>query len=170
MTSKFAGNDDHDEYMAEASQDAFHKVEVIVHELIVGLQQKGDHHQPHHLYVILTAMAAAAQVAAKIMSVPQGQTDEEYAAWVEKPVDRTAILAAALLMSRCLLPTKDGIAFDFNSLNICAAIEATKQITGNPDVSVLNENMRVAAARYATPARFFDNSRDEFGDLIPTVH
>jgi len=65
---------------------------------------------------------------------------------------------------------RDGFAFDFNSQNICAAIEATKLVSNNPDVSLLNRNMRESAARFASPTHFFDNSRDEFGDLIPTVH
>ena len=169
MATKFTASDD-DTDVGEAAHDAFQKVENITYDIMRGMQENGDNQQPHHLYVVLTAMAAAAQVAAKIMSAPMDLDHEEFMEWSAKPAERTAVLAAALLMARCLLPTKDGFAFDFNSQNICAAIEATKAVSNNSDVSLLNRKMREAAARCAAPTHFFDNSRDEFGDLIPTVH
>lgn len=169
MPTKFAASDD-DTEVGVAAHEAFQKVEDITYELMRNMQERGDNQQPHHLYVVLTAMAAAAQVAAKIMSAPMDLEHDEFMEWSQRPAERTAVLAAALLMARCLLPTTDGFAFDFNAQNVCAAIEATKQVTGNTDVSLLNRKMRESAARYASPTHFFDNSRDEFGDLIPTVH
>jgi len=169
MATKFTSSDN-DDSVNETAYKGFKEIEDTVYKLILEMQERGDNDQPHHLCVVLTMMAGAAQVAAKIMSTPLDLELEEFMAWSEKPAERTAVLAAALLMTRCLLPTKDGFTFDFNPQNICAAIEATKRVSGNSDVSLLNKKMREAAAKYASPTHFFDNSRDEFGDLLPTVH
>ena len=159
-----------DESVTAVAQELFNIVEDATYTSIRGMQQKGDHQAPNHLYVILTAAAAAIQFAAKIISQPEDMTNEENKAWAEKPANRTAILTSALILSRCLLPYKDGVALDFNGANICAAVEAMKKVTGNSNVSDLNKILVEIAERHASPVHFFDNSRDQFGDLIPTVH
>lgn len=167
--TKFSSSDGKSEVGEEASA-IFNAVEDATYEVLRGMQQRGDEQQPHHLYVVLTAAAAAIQIAAKIMSSPNDKTAEEFAAWVEEPVDRTAILAAALLVSRCMLPGKQGVNFEFNPPNIKAAMDAVKKVTGNDGAAVLNQQMVVSAQKHAAPVHFFDNSRDQFGDLYPTVH
>lgn len=158
------------EKVTTAACELFHIVEDATFTSIRGMQKNGDHQAPNHLYVVLTAAAAAIQLAAKIMSAPEDKTDEEFMAWSEEPANRSAVLAAALLLSRCLLPNKDGLALDFNGTNLCAALEAVKKVTGNNDLSIFNKTMVKAAKECASPTHFFDNSHDEFGGLIPTVH
>lgn len=161
---------DGDESVGDIGGKGFQIVEEAVFELLRGLQRKGDHQQMHHLVVTLTAAAAAIQVAAKIMSAPHEKTEEEFMAWSEQPADRTAVLAAALLVSRCMLPCKEGVNIEFTPTNILAAVEAVKKVTGNDDTSVLSKQMMAAVKKFATPAHFFDNTRDSFGDLGFTVH
>ncbi len=171
MSTKFKSNDG-DESVGDAAREVFKAVEDVSFNAVKEMQDNGDHHAAHHLYVALTAAAAAVQLAAKIMCtpVPGDKTAEELVAFASEPVDRTAVLTASLLIARCLLPGGSHIAFDFDSRNINAAIEATKLVSGSSDVSVLNRKMRESASRHATPTHFFDNTRDQYGDLIPTIH
>src|SRR6267154_5374292 len=82
--TKFSSSDGKSEVGDEASA-IFNAVEDATYEVLRGMQQKGDEQQPHHLYVVLTAAAAAIQIAAKIMSAPHDKTHEEFMAWVEEP-------------------------------------------------------------------------------------
>ncbi len=148
-----------DEALSEAAQKTFNIVESLSYAALGGLQQRGDHSPPHHLFLVLTAAAAAIQIAAKIMSAPDDKSEAEFMEWVAEPAERTAVLVASLLLSRCLLPTKDGFAFEFNPININAAIAAMNKVVGKDDSSVLTKQMVEAASKYSTPAHFFDNTR-----------
>jgi hypothetical protein len=151
----------HNEDVEEAAQKAFSINEATTMAVVSELQNKGDKMAPHHLYVVLTAAAAAIQIAARIMSMPEVDdiNDPEAEVWASGPVNRNAVLAASLLLSRCLLPSEDGMTFEFNPINVRAALEATKNITGNADTSMFTQQMVKAANKFPLPGHFFDNSR-----------
>lgn len=148
-----------DENLKEIAQKTFQAVESLSYAALGGLQQHGDNNPPHHLYLALTAAAAAIQIAAKIMSAPEDKSESDFMRWAEEPAERIAILAASLLMARCLLPTKNGFQFEFNPPNVNAAIDAMNRVTGRDESSVLTKGMVKAASHYATPEHFFDNTR-----------
>lgn len=156
---KFKSEDGEEALVAENADKVFHTVEAVSMAVLTSLQHSGITAPPQHLYVILTAAAAAIQIAAKIMSMPEKDA-KDMEEWAEAPADRTAVLTAALLMTRCLLPNKEGFTFEFNPLNILAAIDAMKKITGNGDTSMLTKGMVEAAFAYTSPDHFFDNTRN----------
>jgi len=143
----------------ETAKKTFDIVENLSYAALGSLQQRGDNAPPHHLYLVLTAAAAAIQIAAKIMSAPENKTDDEFLQWAEEPAERTAVLVASLLLSRCLLPTKNGFTFEFNPMNINAAIAAMNKVVGKDSSSMLTKAMVETANKFSTPTHFFDNTR-----------
>jgi hypothetical protein len=145
--------------LAEIAGGTHNVVEKIVIQTVRLMQEHGDLSAPNHLYVCLSAAAAALEVAAKIMSVPEDLSKEELEGWSAEPATRTAILASALLLSRCVLPCNDGIVIEYSSLNIKATLDALTKITGNPDYSMLAPQLVKAADGQRSPDHFFDNTR-----------
>jgi hypothetical protein len=146
----------------DAAQKAFTINEAATMAVVSDLIDKGDQIAPHHLYVVLTAAAAAIQIAAKIMAMPDTHKGSiEADNWSEGPADRNAILAASLLLSRCLIPTQQGFTMEFNPTNIHAALAEAAKVTGNPDTSIFTKRMVDAAKKFPLPEHFFDNNRPE---------
>lgn len=127
---------------------------------VSGLKDHGNHKTPEHLYVALAAAAGAINLAAKIMTMPGHDHDEDVVnAWAEGPPDRVAVVAAALLMARCFIPMEGPHhKFEFNPINIKAALEATAKILGTKNESVFAKGMVEAANSFKCPDHFLDNS------------
>lgn len=148
-----------DDGSAEYAHRLFHQVEADTMTAVKALQASGNHEAPAHLYLMLTAAAGAMQLAAKVMTMPESLDEMED--WTQNPPSRTAILAAALLMVRCFLPESDGFTFEFNPINVRAALDATKKVSNTVDLSNMTKNMVTAANKQVSPLDFFDNSRDK---------
>jgi hypothetical protein len=152
-------NPEEHEKAALAAGQCHTLVQKMTYAVLQGLQQGGDNDPPDHVYVALMAAAGAVEIAAKIMSSPDNLSVEEFMKWAEGPVSRTAVLAASLLLARCFLPEDDGCTFEFNPINIRAAIDAMSKVTGSRDTSMLTTKMVEAADAYTSPDHFFDNTR-----------
>lgn len=127
---------------------------------------------PDHLYVATMAIAAAIQIAGKLMTMPEGdREDEKVQNWATKPLSRVGTLVACLLVARCAKPDPEdrGIDFEFGPKHILAAIKAAEQIVGHSIDSELTPAMVRAARREAEPTHLFDNSTAEVVD-IRTLH
>jgi hypothetical protein len=132
-------------------------VEDVLGASLAGMADNGNKNISQHLYVCVATAAAALQLAAKIMTMPP--TDEDVEQWNDGPVDRVAVLAASLLVSRCFIPGTDSFTIDYSPENILAAIDATEKITGKNNDAVYTPSMVKVARQYAAPAGFFDNSK-----------
>lgn len=142
-------------------------IEGIVITTVREIQASGDNQAPHHLYVCLSAAAGAISIAAKIISCPGDKiSHEELKEWAGEPATRDSILAASLLLARCAVPCNDGLVMEYSPINIRAALDAMTKVTGNPDHSMLSEQMVKAAASYSSPGHFFDNTQ---GAIIQTA-
>ena len=158
------------EDVEDAALNLFHRVEKDLMTSLGALQVGGDNNPVHHLYMSLVAAAGAIQTAARIMSVPQSKA--EFEKWMDRPLDRHTIMAAALMLSRSLIPNQTGFTFQYSPQNIKAALEATKKITGNSDTSMFTKSMVTAAYKSPSPIHIFDNSHLDAsgGDNVVTIH
>lgn len=155
-----------DDLVHETAKRIHAVTESITSAAMSGLAQQGDTSPPHHLYVMLTAACAAINAAAKIMTMPLGDHESEEARhWSQEPTDRRAIVAAAMLLARCMVPTHDGMNMEVNAANIKAALHATEKVLGVIDTTIFSENMMKAANKCSAPVNFLDNGGHEIGDL-----
>lgn len=155
-----------DDLVHETAKRIHAVTESITSAALSGMAQQGDTSPPHHLYVMLTAACAAINVAAKIMTMPLADNDSEEARrWSQEPADRRAIVAASMLLARCMIPTQDGVNMEVNAANIKAAINATEKVLGVIDTTIFTANMMNAANKCQAPVNFLDNSGHDIGDL-----
>lgn len=133
-----------------------HGVERALTEALTAMKAGGDDQTPHHLYVALLTAASAINIAAKLMSMPAEK--EEVEKWAAGGSNRSSVLAAALLLARCVIPNDTGFLVEYNPTNILAAMEAAEKITGHNNDAQFTPAMVSAARKQTAPMHFFDNS------------
>jgi hypothetical protein len=148
--------DGHDD-ACDVGGEIYNAVKDLTTQTIRIMQRHDDCCTPNHLYVCLSAAAGAIAVAAKLMSIPDIE-GEELARWADLPATREAILAAALLMTRCTVPASDGVVIEYNAANIKAALEAMAKVTGNSDYSMLAPQLVETVSKLPPTEHFFDNT------------
>jgi hypothetical protein len=162
--------DDYAEEVDRVAGQIYKQTEMVLTRALQELSSIGDNIQPHHLFIVLQSASAGLIVAAKLMTIPDAEAEED-AYWPSGPTDRTAIVAAALLAARCLVPISDGFKFDFGPLDIKAALDATARVLGGFDQTILTKPMVSAANSYPSPDHFLDNTYHNDGlDGLHTIN
>lgn len=158
---------DDDDLTHETAQKLHSIIESMTAGALSAMTARGDRCPPHHLYVCLTAACAAIHTAAKIMTMPVAEPEsEEATGWADGPPDRRAIVAAAMLLARCMLPSQTGMTLEINPGNVKAALSATEKVLGVVDTTIFSRPMVEAADKWPVPTNFLDNTRsDDSGDL-----
>lgn len=148
--------------------EAAHQIAKRIHRLTDSLSQgalddllkAGDRKPPDHLYVMISAACSAIGLAAKIMTMPNVKEDTpEAQEWSDTPPQRAAIVAAALLLARCMLPYKGGMRIEVTPVNIRAALVATEKVLGVLDRNMFSSSMLEVADARKTPDHFLDNTK-----------
>lgn len=122
-------------------------------------------HPAHQLYLGIMALANAAQLVSKILTMPlvDDTDDPEAQEWFNSAPSRTAMLVVGTLMARCGKPVvnPDGskaLDFEFGPRHIRAAIEAAEKVLGRAIRQEFPEAMIKAAWDHPSAAHLFDNS------------
>ncbi len=152
--------DEHDPVGGPAQQTAT-VLEGVLMTALAQMKFRGIDDTSDHLYVATMAIGCAIQIAGKLMTMPEGDTDDDNVQkWASEPTSRVGTLIACLLVARCTKPDIEGhgIDFEFGPRHILAAIKAAELIVGHNIDLELTPAMVRAARGQPEPTHLFDNS------------